>query len=86
MVTKNVIKKDNHISNDNYPSKDYNGQIWMTENLKEMAKYLYQNKNLMINELKIVDSKIFYLLGQTPLGTTYEIKLIPTLLYYWVLI
>ncbi|HCT30565.1 MAG TPA: hypothetical protein DIW31_07485 [Bacteroidales bacterium] len=32
-----VIKKDNHISNDNYPSKDYNGQIWMTENLKEIA-------------------------------------------------
>lgn len=25
------------IKNENYPSKDYNGQIWMTENLKEIT-------------------------------------------------
>jgi hypothetical protein len=32
-----VIKKANSISHDNFPSKDYNGQIWMTGNLKEIT-------------------------------------------------
>lgn len=40
---------------------------------------------LRIREKHIIDNKIIILYGYTELGTTYEIKLIPTLLEKWVL-
>lgn len=40
---------------------------------------------LRIREKHIIDNKIIVLYGYTELGTTYEIKLIPTLLEKWVL-
>jgi hypothetical protein len=52
-----------------------------TENLREMANIL--KRALGMSRIDIVNGKIFHLIGKTDLGTTYEIKLWPTVVHNW---
>jgi hypothetical protein len=54
-----------------------------TKNLEEMCKILKKHKDLNLFSEKVVDKKIFHLIGKTTLGTTYEIKLWPTTIHHW---
>lgn len=54
-----------------------------TQNVKMMANYLKNIKELRIKYIKIYDNKVYHLIGKTDLGTIYEIKLWPTLIYNW---
>ena len=60
-----------------------------TSNLHELAQKLLSHRehiyrdDLRIRHKKIRDNKIIYLYGKTEIGTLYEIKLVPTLLYQW---
>jgi len=51
--------------------------------LETYHAHLYRD-DLRLRHKKVVDGKIIYLYGVTEFGTTYEIKLIPTLLQQWV--
>jgi hypothetical protein len=52
-----------------------------TSNLEKISKILTQNRELNIIG-KTINKGVIYLIGKTPLGTTYEIILWPTMLYY----
>lgn len=52
--------------------------------LENHREYLHRD-DLRIRKKKIIDGKIICLFGQTEYGTTYEIKLIPSLLHQWCL-
>lgn len=60
-------------------------------NLYKLAKIIENYKvhlhrdDLRIKHKKILDGKIISLIGITEFGTTYEIKLLPTMLYQWAL-
>lgn len=60
-----------------------------TENLRKISKSIEEHKehlhrdDIRIIKKQVIDKKIIILLCMTELGTTYEIKLIPTLLNYW---
>lgn len=54
-----------------------------TANLKEMVSILKKNPDLHIKNTEIFDEKITHIIGMTPLGTMYEIKLWPTIIHNW---
>jgi len=60
-----------------------------TNNLNKIAKCFETYRNhlhrddLRLKYKKIIDNKTILLFGHTEFGTTYEIKIMPTLLYQW---
>lgn len=55
-----------------------------TANLTEIADVLASVPQLRIRRKRTYDGKMIHLIGYTELGSTYEIKLWPTVLYQWV--
>lgn len=62
--------------------------MW-SSNLQKLSKTIEQHRehlvrnDLRIKHKKIIDNKIICLLGSTEFGTTYTVKLLPTLLHQW---
>lgn len=54
-----------------------------TKNLDELAHILTTIPELRIKRHKIYNKKINHLIGLTELGSTYEIRLWPTILHHW---
>ena len=54
-----------------------------SKNLKEMAVILNNTPDLHIKKINVFDDVVVRLIGITPLGTTYEIKLWPTIIHNW---
>ena len=54
-----------------------------TDNLKEMVSILKKSPELNIRNMEVFDGKITHIVGTTPLGTMYEIKLWPTVIHNW---
>jgi hypothetical protein len=54
-----------------------------TKNVEKLAKILQEMPELRIKDVKVYGNKVIHLTGLTELGTTYEIRLWPTILYQW---
>lgn len=53
-----------------------------SKKIEEIANIITQTKELNIIN-KFSKSKVIYLIGRTDIGTTYEIRLWPTIIYQW---